>query len=121
VEKVNLAAAFASFADHWSPKIVGQINDYQIRLVKMQGTFEWHHHEVEDELFLVTAGRMRMGLRDRDVDLEPGEFIIVPHGVEHRPQALGGECEVVLLEPATTRNTGTLESERTVHTLGRLA
>ncbi len=121
MDKINLTQAFASFADHWSPKVAGEINAFALKLVKMQGSFEWHHHDVEDELFLVVAGRMRMGFRERDVDLEPGELIIVPHGVEHRPEALGEECHVVLLEPNTTLNTGNVESERTVRNPARLA
>ncbi len=120
MQKVNLARAFASFADPWSPKAVGEINDSALRLVKMQGAFVWHHHDVEDELFLVVAGRMRMGFRDRHVDLDPGELIIIPHGVEHRPEALGDECHVLLLEPSTTLNTGNLRNERTVPELGRI-
>jgi mannose-6-phosphate isomerase-like protein (cupin superfamily) len=120
MNKVNLAAAFASFQDPWSPKVAGDINGFQVKLVKLEGTFHWHHHEVEDELFLVTSGRMRMGFRDRDVDLEAGEFIIVPHGVEHRPEALSDDCHVVLLEPATTLNTGNVENVRTRRELDRI-
>ena len=100
MHKVNLAEAFASFSDPWNPRIAGDINGFQVKLVKLAGAFDWHHHEVEDELFLVVAGRMRMGFRYRDIDLEAGEFIIVPHGVEHRPEALSDECQVLLLEPA---------------------
>ena len=120
MEKVNLARAFASFADHWSPKIVGDVNASQVKLAKFEDAFHWHHHDVEDELFLVVAGRLRMSFRDRHVDLEPGELIIVPHGVEHRPEALDGECQVLLLEPNTTLNTGNVVNERTVRTLQRL-
>lgn len=119
-EKVNLAEAFGRFSDHWSPKIVGEVNAAQVKLAKFAGAFDWHHHEVEDELFLVIAGRLRMGFRDRDVDLGPGEFIIVPHGVEHRPEAPDGECHVVLIEPATTLNTGNVVTARTVRDLERL-
>jgi mannose-6-phosphate isomerase-like protein (cupin superfamily) len=114
MNKVNLSAAFASFHDAWSPKVAGDINGFQVKLVKLAGAFHWHHHDVEDELFLVVAGRMRMGFRDRNVDLDAGEFIIVPHGVEHRPEALTEDCQVLLLEPATTLNTGNVENERTV-------
>jgi mannose-6-phosphate isomerase-like protein (cupin superfamily) len=120
MRKVNLWAAFASFDDAWSPKIAGEVNDAYVKLVKLRGTFDWHHHEVEDELFLVTAGRLRMGLRTGDIDLEPGEFIVVPHGTEHRPEALTGECCVLLLEPKTTLNTGNVVNERTVADLDRL-
>ncbi len=117
MRKINLTQAFATFADFWSPKIAGEINDSYVKLVELQGAFEWHHHEAEDELFLVTAGRLRMGLRTGDVDLDPGELIVIPHGVEHRPEALTDECHVVLLEPKTTLNTGNAVNERTVERL----
>lgn len=120
MDKVNLAAAFATFSEHWSPKVAGDIGDFQIKLAKFKGAFHWHHHEHEDELFLVVAGRLRMGFRDRAVELGPGEFIIVPRGVEHLPEALTDECHVVLLEPNTTLNTGNVENERTVKVLGRI-
>ena len=120
MQKVNLAEAFSRFHDPWSPKVAGDTNDSQVKLVKLSGAFDWHHHEVEDELFLVVAGRMRMGLRTGDIDLDPGEFIIVPHGVEHRPEALTEECCVVLLEPKTTLNTGTAITDRTVCDLERI-
>lgn len=118
--KVNLTEAFGSFHDHWNPRVAGDINDFQVKLVKLDGKFDWHHHEVEDELFLVVAGRMKMAFRGRDVIVEPGEFIIVPHGVEHCPEALDGECHVLLLEPGSTRNTGNVETGRTRKTLERL-
>jgi mannose-6-phosphate isomerase-like protein (cupin superfamily) len=120
MNKVNLADAFAGFEDAWNPRVAGDINGFQVKLVKLAGAFHWHHHAVEDELFLVVAGRMRMGFRDRDVDLDAGEFIIVPHGVEHRPEALTEDCHVVLLEPATTLNTGNIENERTQRDLARI-
>jgi len=120
VQKVNLAAAFASFSDAWSPKVAGDVNDFQVKLVKLRGAFHWHSHEVEDELFLVVAGRLRMHFRDRVVDLGPGELIIVPHGVEHLPEAIGDECHVLLLEPNTTLNTGDTINARTVRVLSRL-
>jgi mannose-6-phosphate isomerase-like protein (cupin superfamily) len=119
-DKVNLAAAFESFSDKWSPKVAGDINNFQIKLAKFEGLFHWHHHDHEDELFLVVKGRLRMGFRDRNVDLDPGEFIVVPHGVEHRPEALTDECHIVLLEPNSTLNTGTVENERTVKQLDRI-
>jgi len=115
--KVSLAEAFASFSESWSPRIAGEINDSYVKLVKLSGTFDWHHHETEDELFLVVSGRMLMGLRDGDVEVGPGEFIIIPHGVEHRPEAIGGECHVLLLEPKSTLNTGTEVTDRTVSDL----
>ena len=119
-QKVNLAGAFAGFSDPWSPKVAGDINDMQVKLAKFEGKFDWHHHEREDELFLVVKGRMRMGLRSGDIDLEEGEMIIVPHGVEHRPEALSEQCHVLMLEPNTTLNTGTMETERTVSNPERL-
>ncbi len=119
-DKVNLAAAFATFSDHWSPKVAGDVNDFQVKLVRLAGAFDWHHHDIEDELFLVFAGRLRMAFRDRVVDLEPAELIIVPHGVEHRPEALTDECQVVLFERITTLNTGMTATARTVRALDRL-
>jgi mannose-6-phosphate isomerase-like protein (cupin superfamily) len=117
MRKINLGDAFATFDDCWSPKIAGEINDAYLKLVKFQGAFDWHHHEREDELFLVISGRMRMGLRTGDVDVGPGELIVIPRGVEHRPEALTAECHVVLLEPKTTLNTGNVASGRTVENL----
>ncbi len=119
-DKVNLAEAFAKIPDAWNPRVAGDINDFQVKLVKLDGKFDWHHHDVEDELFLVVAGRMKMGLRTGDVIVEPGEFIIVPHGTEHCPEALDGECQVLLLEPNSTLNTGNVETEKTRLTLERL-
>jgi len=122
MNKVNLAEAFAKFSDFWNPKIAGDVGDFQVKLAKFKGPFHWHHHEREDELFLVVQGRLRMGFRDRAaLDLDPGEFIIVPHGVEHLPEALTDECHVLLLEPNTTLNTGNVENERTVQSLRRIA
>ena len=120
LRKVNIADGFSGFADHWNPRVAGDINEMQVKLVRISGAFHWHHHETEDELFLVVAGRLRMHLRDGVIDVEPNEFLIVPHGVEHRPEALDGECQLILLEPATTLNTGTVENERTVRTPARL-
>ncbi len=120
VDKVNLAEAFSTFHDHWNPRVAGDINNFQVKLVKFAGQFDWHHHDAEDELFLVVAGRMKMGLRTGDVIVEPGEFIIVPHGTEHCPEALDGECQVLLLEPNSTLNTGNVESEKTRKALERL-
>jgi mannose-6-phosphate isomerase-like protein (cupin superfamily) len=117
IKKINLAEAFATFSDHWNPRIAGEVNDSLVKLVKFTGQFDWHHHEVEDELFLVVSGIMRMGLRDGDVDVGPGEYIIIPHGVEHRPEAIGGECHVMLIEPKTTLNTGNVVTEKTVREL----
>jgi mannose-6-phosphate isomerase-like protein (cupin superfamily) len=113
IEKVNLLEKFRLFDEHWSPKIAGEVNDTYVKLVKFQGEFVWHHHEAEDEMFLVVKGRMRMRLRDGDIDLEEGEFIIIPRGVEHMPVA-DEEAHVVLLEPKTTLNTGNVRNERTL-------
>ena len=112
-EKVNIAQKLAQFHDSWSPKIVGELNGQHLKLVKFQGEFVWHHHEHEDELFLVVKGRFRMEFRDRQVWLEEGEFLIVPRGVEHRPVA-EEEAHVLLFEPASTLNTGNLRNERTI-------
>lgn len=120
MRKVNLKESFDLFSDFWSPKIVGEINDSYVKLAKFSGKFNWHHHEHEDELFLVIDGRLRMGLRTGDIDLESGEFIIVPKGTEHCPEALTDECSVVLLEPKSTLNTGNIINERTVHDLEKL-
>ncbi len=119
LNKVNLAEKFSRFSDHWSPKIVGELNGQQVKLVKLLGAFVWHHHENEDELFLVVKGRLRMELRDRVVEIDPGEFLIVPCGVEHRPVA-EEEVHVLLFEPASTLNTGNVHGERTVETLERI-
>lgn len=120
MEVVNLAEKFGRFSDHWSPKIVGDINDMHVKLVKLRGEFVWHHHEQEDELFLVIKGRLRMQLRNGNQEIEPGEFIIVPQGTEHCPLALTDEVHVVLLEPKTTLNTGNVSNERTVAKLERI-
>jgi len=119
VDKVNLAEKFSRFREHWSPKIVGELNGQMVKLSKLLGSFDWHHHDAEDELFLVVRGRLRLEFRDRTVILEPGEFIIVPRGVDHRPVA-DQEVEVLLFEPAGTLNTGNLVNERTLPTLDRL-
>jgi mannose-6-phosphate isomerase-like protein (cupin superfamily) len=113
LEKVNLAEKFAAFGEHWSPKIVGELNGQHVKLVKLKGPFVWHHHDEEDELFLVVKGRFRMEFRDRDEWIEEGEFVVVPRGVEHRPVA-EAEAHVMLFEPATTVNTGSAGGERTV-------
>jgi mannose-6-phosphate isomerase-like protein (cupin superfamily) len=112
MEKVNLRDKLDLFKEHWSPKIVGELNGQQVKLVKFRGPFVWHHHDHEDELFLVVKGRFRMEFRDRDLWLEEGEFLIVPRGVEHRPVA-DEEAHVLLFEPASTLNTGNVRNERT--------
>ncbi len=116
---VNLERAFARFSDHWSPKIVGDVNDFHVKLVKLKGEFVWHHHEREDELFLVWRGRLRIRFRDGDVVVNEGEFVVVPRGVEHCPVA-DEEVHVLLLEPGSTRNTGNVVGERTVAAPERL-
>jgi mannose-6-phosphate isomerase-like protein (cupin superfamily) len=120
INKVNLTDSFATFSDHWNPRVAGEVNDSLVKLVKFSGQFDWHHHDIEDELFLVISGTMRMGLLTGDVDVAPGEFIIIPHGTEHRPEALDGECHVILIEPNTTLNTGNVVTEKTVTELERL-
>ena len=112
IQVVNLAQKFALFQEHWQPKIVGELNDSHVKLVKLQGDFVWHHHDTEDELFLVVKGQLRICLRDGDLHLGEGEFVVIPHGVEHQPVA-EAEVWVLLLEPKTTLNTGTEQSERT--------
>jgi mannose-6-phosphate isomerase-like protein (cupin superfamily) len=118
-DKVALVDKFAAFRDHWSPKVVADLNGQQVKVVKFQGEFVWHHHEHEDEMFLVYRGQFRMEFRDRSVTLSEGELIVVPRGVEHRPVA-EHEVEVVLFEPASTLNTGNVIGERTVAELERL-
>ncbi|MCZ6841365.1 MAG: cupin domain-containing protein [SAR324 cluster bacterium] len=112
MEKVNLAEKFSRFGEHWRPKIVGEVNDVHVKLVKLQGEFMWHQHEREDELFLVIKGRLQIKLRDGDLWLEPGELAVIPRGVEHCPVA-EKEAHVLLLEPKSTVNTGNLTNERT--------
>jgi mannose-6-phosphate isomerase-like protein (cupin superfamily) len=108
MEKVNLAEKLALISEHWRPKVVGELNGQEVKLVKFQGTFVWHHHEHEDELFLGISGRFRLEFRDHAVELGPGEFVIVPRGVEHRTVALE-EVAVLVFEPVATRNTGNVE------------
>lgn len=119
MEKVNLAQKFSLFQDHWNPRIAGELNDSYIKLVKVQGEFVWHQHETDDEFFLVVKGKLHIKLRDGEVVLEPGEFFVVPRGVEHCPVA-EEETHVVLLEPKTVLNTGNLQNERTVADVQRI-
>ena len=119
MRSVNLAAKFRLFDEYWSPKIVGELNDAYVKLVKVKGEFVWHHHETEDELFFVVKGRLLLKFRDRDVWVEEGEFVIVPRGVEHLPVA-AEETHVMLLEPKSTLNTGNVRNERTVSDLDRI-
>jgi mannose-6-phosphate isomerase-like protein (cupin superfamily) len=118
---VNLKDKFSLFQEYWKPKIVGELNESYIKVVKFHGEFVWHHHANEDELFLVVSGRLRMQFRTGgDRDIGPGEFIVVPRGVEHCPLALTDEVHVVLIEPKTTLNTGNVRNDRTVAQLERI-
>ena len=119
MEAVSLAQKFSLFSDYWSPKIVAELNGQQVKIAKLKGEFIWHHHEHEDELFLVMKGCLRIRLRDREVTVNEGEFFVVPKGVEHQPIA-EEEVQVVLLEPASTLNTGNVRDERTVERLDRV-
>jgi mannose-6-phosphate isomerase-like protein (cupin superfamily) len=117
--KVNLADKFAMFSEQWSPKIVGELNGQYVKLTKFQGEFMWHHHEVEDELFLVVKGKFTLHYRDRVEKIREGEFVIVPADVEHKPAA-NQEVQVLLFEPKSTLNTGNVRNERTLGELQKL-
>jgi mannose-6-phosphate isomerase-like protein (cupin superfamily) len=119
MEKVNLAEKFGRFQDYWSPKIIGEVNESYVKLVKVKGEFDWHHHEQEDELFLVVKGRLVIKLRDRDINLGEGELAIIPRGVDHKPLA-EEEAHVLLLEPKSTLNTGNVRTDKTVTDLQRI-
>lgn len=119
MEKINLAEKLSLFKDHWKPKIVGELNGQMVKLVKFKGPFVWHHHDHEDELFYVVKGSFDMEFEHTTVTISEGEFIVVPRGVEHRPNAKE-ECDVMLFEPASTLNTGNVENERTLHRLEKL-
>ncbi|HLY19843.1 MAG TPA: cupin domain-containing protein [Bryobacteraceae bacterium] len=123
MQKVNLAEKLSLFSEHWTPKVAGDLNGQQVKLVKFQGEFVWHHHESEDEMFFVVCGSFRMDYRDggqeRAIHLHEGEFLIVPRGVEHRPVA-EREVHVMLFEPANTLNTGNVRSHHTVENLDRV-
>jgi len=119
VEKVNVAQKFTLFNEYWVPYIVGELNDSYVKVDKLKGEFVWHKHEAEDELFLVTKGKLLIKLRDKDVWLDEGEFIIIPKGVEHKPVA-DEEVHVVLIEPKSTLNTGNVKNEKTVAQLRRI-
>jgi mannose-6-phosphate isomerase-like protein (cupin superfamily) len=118
--KVNREQSFSSFAEQWSPKIAAELNGQLVKLVKFQGEFVWHKHDDEDEMFLVHRGSFVMEFRDQSVELNAGEFIVIPKGVEHRPVA-EKEAEVILFEPATTLNTGNVINDRTLHELGQIS
>ncbi len=119
MEKVNIAEKLSLNDDHYVPRIVGELNGQYVKVVKFLGPFVWHHHENEDEMFLVIRGNLRIELRDRVIDLEPGELLIVPRGVEHRPVA-EEEVHVVLFEPTSTLNTGDTRNEKTLEHLERI-
>ena len=113
---VNLAEKFSKFQDYCNPRLIGEVNDCAVKAVKLKGEFIWHHHESEDELFLVVKGILRMRFRNHEAIVREGEFIIVPHGVEHQPVA-DEEVHLILVEPKTTLNTGNITNERTVRQL----
>ncbi len=119
MEKVNLKEKFALFSEYWSPKIAGELNGQQVKLVKFKGPFTWHHHDNEDELFYVVKGSFDMEFRDKTVTINEGEMIIAPRGVEHRPNAKE-EVEVMLFEPASTLNTGNTNTEFTKNQLEKI-
>jgi len=119
METVNLREKFSLFSDYWNPRIIGEVNECHVKAVKLKGEFVWHHHEHEDELFLVVKGTLRMKFRDREALVREGEFVIVPRGVEHLPIA-DDEVHIVLIEPKTTLNTGNITNERTVARLQRI-
>ena len=119
INPINLEQKLSLFTEHWKPKVVAELNGQHVKITKMKGTFVWHHHDNEDELFLILSGRLRMDFRDRQVWVEPGEMIVVPRGVEHRPHS-DVETSMLLFEPASTLNTGNLRNERTVEQLERI-
>jgi mannose-6-phosphate isomerase-like protein (cupin superfamily) len=116
---VNLADKFAQISEYYSPKILGEVNDCAIKAVRVKGEFVWHHHDIEDELFLVLKGTLRMKFRDHEAIIREGEFVIVPHGVEHLPIA-DEEVHLILVEPKSTLNTGNVTNERTIRHLERI-
>lgn len=119
MEKINLKEKFSQFSDHWNPRIIGELNGQYVKAAKLKGAFIWHHHEQEDEMFLVIKGTLKMEFREKVVEVKAGEFIIVPRGVEHKPVA-EEEVELLLFEPASTVNTGNIENERTVKDLSKI-
>ena len=119
MNKINVADKFSRISEMWSPKILGEVNDSYIKAVKFIGEFVWHHHENEDEMFMVISGKLRMKFRDREEIVGPGEFIIVPRGVEHLPVS-DQETQVLLFEPKSTLNTGNVRNERTLAELEKL-
>ncbi|MGB7436762.1 MAG: cupin domain-containing protein [Candidatus Acidiferrum sp.] len=119
MQTVNIAEKFGKIQDYWNPRVLGELNHFAVKAVKLKGEFVWHHHDNEDELFLVVKGTLHMKFRDHESIAHEGEFIIVPHGVEHQPVA-NEEVHLILLEPRTTLNTGNVTNERTVRQLERI-
>ncbi len=119
MDKISVAEKLGTFTEHFSPKVIAELNGQEVKVVKFKGSFVWHHHETEDELFFVVAGRLRMDFRAREVWVDPGEMILVPHGVEHRPHA-DEEVSILLFEPAATLNTGNVVNEHTVTQVERI-
>ncbi len=119
MDKVNIAEKLKMIRGYWKPHIVGELNGQYVKLTKLKGTFFWHHHEHEDEMFLVLKGKLRMELRDSTLSIEKGEFVIIPRGTEHRPEAKE-EVHVLLFEPISTLNTGNIRNKRTLETLKRI-
>jgi mannose-6-phosphate isomerase-like protein (cupin superfamily) len=119
MEIVNLQEKFSRIDEYWSPRIAGELNGQVVKLAKLKGEFVWHLHENEDEMFLVVRGRLIIKLRERDIEIGAGEFLIIPRGVEHKPVA-ADEVHVLLFEPDGTRNTGNVENERTIERVGRI-
>ncbi len=119
IEKVNIAEKLSRFTDYWNPRIVGELNGQHVKLTKLSGEFVWHKHDDEDEMFLVIDGKFRIDLRDQTIYVQPGEFIIIPKGVEHKPVA-EGEAHIMLFEPAGTLNTGDIKNELTKEKLERI-
>jgi mannose-6-phosphate isomerase-like protein (cupin superfamily) len=120
IRKIALTDAFSRFGDHWNPRIIGDVSGHELRVAKIKGAFDWHHHDDTDECFFVHRGAFRMEFRDQVVEMSPGDVLVVPRGVEHRPVA-DEECEIVMIERAGTRNTGDVVTERTRAALERLA
>lgn len=119
MEKVNIQQKFNLISDYWAPKIIGEVNDAQVKAARLKGEFVWHSHEKEDEMFLVIAGHLKIKFRDREIDLQPGEFLVIPKGVEHLPVA-EEEVQVLLFEPKSTINTGNVQNDRTIVDLDRV-
>jgi len=119
MDKVNLTQKLGQFNEHWSPKIVGEINESYVKLAKLKGEFVWHHHDEEDEMFFVIKGKLVIRFRDKDIQIGEGEFLIIPKGVEHLPVAAEEVC-VMLIEPKSTLNTGNIKDDRTLENIEHL-